>query len=123
GKAREAVWRTFNTRAHPQNLEVLSTILEKRHELAKLLGYESWAAYATENKMIGTAKAAHEFIDRIAKAAEQRSKADLATLLERKRKDDPAAERVNAWDTGYLTDRVKAERYAFDSQSVRPYFE
>jgi thimet oligopeptidase len=123
GKAREAVWRAFNTRAHPQNLDVLGQLLAKRHELATLLGYPTWAAYATENKMIGTAKAAHEFIDRIAKAADQRSKGDLATLLERKRKDQPGAERVEAWDTGYLSDRVQAEQYAFDAQAVRPYFE
>ena len=123
GPAREKVWRTFNTRAHPKNLAVLSKLLEKRHELATLLGYPSWAAYATENKMIGTAKAAHEFIDKIAAAAASRSKADLAVLLARKRKDEPGAEKVNAWDTAYLSDRVKAEQYAFDSQAVRPYFE
>ena len=123
GSAREKVWRTFNTRAYPKNLEVLSKLLEKRHELASLLGYPSYAAFATENKMIGTAKAAHEFIDKIARAAAARSKADLAVLLARKRKDEPGAEKINSWDTAYLSDRVKAEQYAFDSQAVRPYFE
>ncbi|HUL59067.1 MAG TPA: peptidase M3, partial [Anaeromyxobacteraceae bacterium] len=46
-KAREALWRAFNTRAAPQNLEVLSRMLVKRYELATLLGYSSWADYTT----------------------------------------------------------------------------
>ncbi len=123
GAAREKVWRAFNTRAHPQNLAVLQKLLEKRNELATLLGYASWAAYVTENKMIGTAGAASAFVDKIAHAAEQRSKADMQTLLERKRKDDPSAEKLDAWDSGYYTERVKAEQYAFDTQAARPYFE
>ena len=62
--ARKQMFLAFSNRAHPQNLEVLSQILGKRHELAQLLGYESWAAYSMENKMIRTPKAAHAFIDR-----------------------------------------------------------
>ena len=34
GKAREALWRLYRLRGHPKNLEVLSRMLEKRHELA-----------------------------------------------------------------------------------------
>jgi thimet oligopeptidase len=48
---------------------------------------------------------------------------DYAQLLERKRKDVPGADRVEPWDSAYLQERVKAEQYGFDSQSVRPYFE
>jgi thimet oligopeptidase len=123
GRAREAVWRAFNTRAHPQNLAVLGRLLEKRYELVTLLGYSSYAAYATENKMIATASAAREFIDKIARAAESRGKNDVAVLLERKRRDEPAAARLEAWDSAYYQDRVKAERYQFDAQAARPYFE
>ena len=35
----------------------------------------------------------------------------------------PAATAVDAWDSAYLQERVKAEQYNFDSQAVRPYFE
>ena len=54
-RAREELWRLYRLRGHPKNLEVLSRMLEKRHELATLLGYASWAEYATEDKMIGSA--------------------------------------------------------------------
>jgi thimet oligopeptidase len=123
GKAREQLWRANRQRAFPSNVEVLNALVAKRHALATLLGYPSWAAYATEDKMIGTAQRAAEFIEKIATASGARAERDYARLLERKRKDEPAATRVEPWDQGYLEDRIRAESYSFDSQSVRPYFE
>ncbi len=123
GPAREALWRLYRLRGHPRNLEVLSRMLARRAELARLLGYPDWAAYITEDKMIGSEKNAAEFIEKIAKAGEARMERDYAQLLARKRKDDPGAARVDPWDSAYLQERVKAEQYEFDSQSVRPYFE
>jgi len=121
--AREALWRLYRLRGHPKNLDVLSRMLARRAELARLLGYPSWAAYVTEDKMIGSADAAAEFIARIARSSEARMRRDHAQLLARKRKDAPGAERVEPWDSAYLQERVKAEEYGFDSQSVRPFFE
>jgi thimet oligopeptidase len=122
-KARESLWRQYRLRGHPKNLDVLSRMLERRAELAKLLGYETWAAYATEDKMIGSAKSATEFIARISSASEKRCQRDYAQLLERKRKDDPSATEVKGWDSGFYSERVSAEQYGFDSQAIRPYFE
>lgn len=121
--ARERLWKVYRQRAHPKNLDVLDRMLARRHELARLLGYESWAAYVTEDKMIGSAGAANDFIERISAAAEERARRDYQALLARKRRDDPAADRVDAWDSEALKERVRAEQLGFDSQSVRPYFE
>lgn len=121
--AREALWREFNRRGYPSNVDVLQSMLSLRKEFAALIGYESWARFVTEDKMIGTDQAADDFIQRISEAAKDRMGRDYATLLERKRVDEPEATEVLPWDTGYLEDRVRAERLAFDSQAMRPYFE
>jgi Zn-dependent oligopeptidase len=123
GKAREELWRLYRLRGHPKNLDVLSRMLEKRHELATLLGYPNWAAYATEDKMIGSQKSAADFIARIATASAKRAERDYAQLLKRKQKDDPTAQNVSAWDSAYYQERVMAEEYGFDSQAMRAYFE
>ncbi len=121
--AREQLWKVYRQRAHPANLGVLDRMLSRRYELARLLGYDSWAAYVTEDKMIGSARAADEFIERIAAAAEARAASDYEVLLARKRQDDPNVRTVDAWDSEALKERVRAEQMGFDSQSVRPYFE
>jgi thimet oligopeptidase len=123
GRAREALWRLYRLRGHPRNLETLSRLLARRAELAQLLGYPSWAAYATEDKMIGSAEAAAELVAKVTAASGGRMQRDYAQLLERARQDDPSADRVQAWDSAFLQERVKAERYGFDSREARPYFE
>ncbi|GEJ58484.1 M3 family metallopeptidase [Anaeromyxobacter diazotrophicus] len=123
GRAREALWRLYRLRGHPANLEVLGRMLARRAELARLLGYASWAAYATEDKMIGGDAEAAALIARVTAASTRRLERDHAQLLARKRQDDPAAERVQPWDSAWLQERVKAEQYGFDAREARPYFE
>jgi thimet oligopeptidase len=121
--AREAMWRLFRLRGHPSNVDVLRRMIERRHELATLLGYPNWAQYATEDKMIGTAQNIADFIDRIAAAAADRAARDYDRLLARKRADSPGVDVVYPWDSSFLDDRLKAEELAFDTQAMRPYFE
>jgi thimet oligopeptidase len=121
--ARERLLRIWRQRGHPANIEVLARLRELRHELATLLGYPSWAAYATEERMIGSQQAAADFIDDISRLAADRMARDYADLLARKRADDPAASAVEPWDRWHLAEQVRAERYGLDSQRLRPYFE
>ncbi len=121
--ARAELWRLYRLRGHPRNLEVLSRMLSRRAELAALLGHPSWAAYVAEDKMIGSERAAAEFIERIAGLSRARMERDYAQLLARQRADAPAAERVEPWDSSWLVERIKVEQYGFDAQSVRPYLE
>ncbi len=123
GKAREAVWRMYRQRAYPQNEAVLAALIAKRHELATLLGYENWAAYTTETKMTRTDDAAAEFIDKVAQVSKARAEREYAALLERKKKDHPNATVLEPWDQDFYEDRLKAETFGFDSQSIRPWFE
>jgi len=122
-RARAALWREYRLRAHPGNLQVLDRLLAGRAELARLLGYPSWAAYVTEDKMIGSDRNAADFIEKIAGLSGARMEKEYRQLLDRKRRDVAAAARVEPWDSTFLQERVKAEQYGFDAQSVRPYLE
>jgi thimet oligopeptidase len=112
----------FLNRGYPKNADVLTKLLKARKETATLLGYANWADYITEDKMVGSAANAQSFIDQISELAAPRMKADVATLLERKRKDDPKAARYEAWDRYYDT-MLKKERFGHDPQAIRAYFE
>ena len=120
---RERLWRLQRQRAHPANLEVLSRMLSRRAELAHLLGHPTWAAYATEDKMIGGEAQAAAFVERIAGAAGARMHRDHADLLARKRSELPGAERVDPWDSAFYSERIKAERFGADARAARPYLE
>ncbi len=109
-------------RGYPRNVEVLDRMIAKRHELANLLGFETWADYITADKMIGSAQAAGEFIDRVTEVATPVAESDYAALLAHLKLIDPASILVGDWQKGYLAKLVQREQYSFDSQEARQYF-
>jgi Zn-dependent oligopeptidase len=119
---RKRMYIAYNNRAYPKNIEVLDRLIAKRHELANLLGYPDWADYITADKMVGSAKNASDFIDKIAEASGARAAKDYQKLLKRKQQDAPGATVVNAWEGTYYSEMVRKSDYDFDSQKVRPYF-
>jgi thimet oligopeptidase len=121
--ARKALYMALLDRGHPANDDVLRQLLAQRKDFATTLGYEDWADYETEPRMIRTGQAARDFIEKITKAADERARRDYAELLARKRKDHPDATSVDDWEKWFYAEKVKREKYAFDSQAVRPYFE
>ena len=119
---RRDLHREYNLRGHPENVDVLDRLLAKRHELANALGYEHWAQWACEDKMVKTAEAARAFAERVSSLARPVGEAEYADLVEELSTIEPGAERVEAWQSRYLSERVKRRKHSFDSQSVRPYF-
>ncbi|XSF04863.1 M3 family metallopeptidase [Myxococcus faecalis] len=120
---REALWRLGRRRGHPRNLVTLARMLQARHALATLLGYPTWAAYAAEDKMVKRQDVAADFIESLSTTVTGRVREEYDALLERKRRDEPEATRVEPWEQAFLEDRVRAERFRFDSRELRPYFE
>ena len=119
---RQRMFMAFQNRAYPHNMAVLDKLIAKRHELANLLGFKSWADQVTADKMIKTSANASDFITKIVAASQARAKAEYKELLDRKRKDVPNADKINRWETAYYSELLKKESYSFDSQKARPYF-
>ncbi|MDQ3636051.1 MAG: Zn-dependent oligopeptidase [Acidobacteriota bacterium] len=122
-KLRKEMYLAYNNRAFPENIDVLDRLAKKRHELAVLLGFKSYADYITADKMIKSAANADDFITKIVNASEDRAMREYQELLKRKQKDVAGAKAVNRWEQSYYTEIVSKENYDFDSQSVRPYFQ
>ncbi|MGN6413480.1 M3 family metallopeptidase [Flexivirga sp.] len=108
--------------AWPANDEVLQRLLELRAEHARLLGYDTWADFDAEVKMIGNASAISEFIDRITAAAADSAARDKAVLLARLQQDAPEATDISSPDLTFYSELVRKEQYAVDAQQVRTYF-
>jgi Zn-dependent oligopeptidase len=119
---RHRLYMEYNNRGYPKNVETLHKMMEKRAELAKTLGYSTWAEYITANKMARDPKTVRTFIDRIVSVSGARADREYQVLLKRKQKDDPKATVVRPWESARYTDLVGKSEYNFDSQQARPYF-
>jgi thimet oligopeptidase len=112
----------FRARGYPKNNAVLKDLLQKRYELANLLGFPNYAEYITSNQMIGSEKNASDFIEKINQIAKPRAAQDYDTLLNRLKKIQPTATQVEEWQEPYLKNLIKNEVYDVDAQEVRQYF-
>jgi len=119
--ARGELYKVYRQRGTPANAANLQKILELRYEVAKTLGYPNWAAFVTEDKMIKSDKAAHEFIEKIRKIANKRMKGESKLLLKELKKTDRKAKTVGDWQKTYLLNRLKKRKFAFDAQKLRPF--
>ncbi len=59
---RKKLYIAFNNRAYPINDDLLKTIITKRDELARLLGYTDFAHCDIDDQMVHTPEKAHSFI-------------------------------------------------------------
>ena len=119
---RKRMFMEYTNRGYPKNMDVLDKMIARRAELARLVGFRSWADYITADKMVENATAASDFIDRIVAASGPKADREYAVLLKRKQQDVPGATGINGWERSYYAELVRKASYAFDSQSVRPYF-
>ncbi len=122
-EARRALITEFLNRAWPANDSVLKELLGARAEHARILGFESWADFDAEVKMIGHGGAIGEFVDQIAAAAEESGRRELAVLLGRLHADCPAADVMDRADSAFYKEVIRRERFDVDAQEVRRYFE
>ncbi len=112
----------FNTRAFPQNRDVLSKMLRTRYEIASALGYASWADYNAADKMIGNGARIADFIRDLDQAVRPVADREFQMLLAQKRKAEPQAITISIAEKSYIQELVRRTQFDFDSQSVRPYF-
>ena len=101
------------------NREVITTMARLRAERAAMLGYPNHAAYILERQTAQTVDAVNERLASLsppAVANAQREAADLQAML-------GDAGELAAWDWSFYTEKVRADRYAFDAEQLRPYFE
>jgi len=106
-EARRALIVEFLNRAWPQNDKVLQELLGARAEHARILGFDSWADFDAEVKMIGNGAAIEGFVDQIAAAAEESGRRDLAVLLGRLRADRPEAAVMDRADSAFYKEVVR----------------
>ena len=123
---REAIMRASMSKSTSggdfDNQQLIKQIVKLRAERAKLLGFESHAAYVLSDQTAGNPANAHKMLRRIAPAAvaNARSEAkDLEIQLQKDRSDS----KLESWDWAYYTEKVRKAKYNLDTSLMKPYFE
>ena len=113
---RETLYKEYVTRA-PQNAKVIDEILALKNEKAKILGFESYAAYSLATKMANETDEVICFLEELAKKAKPQAQKEFQEL------EDFAGKKLNSWDMAYYAEKLRLEKYDLDEEEYRPYFE
>jgi len=104
------------------NREVVLKIAKARADKATLLGYANFAAYSLEDQTAHDTTAVNKLLGELAKPAVNNAKKEAADL-QAVADADKAGIQIDAADWAYYTDKVRAQRFSFDENQLKPYFE
>jgi thimet oligopeptidase len=119
---RRKMYLAYNDRGYPANKQVLLDLLTGREEMAKLLGFRSWADLATVDQMMGSAAKMRSFLKEVEKAARETSQQEYTELEAFVAERDASALPLTLSDARFWEEQYRRAEFDFDSQSVRPYF-
>ncbi|HEY0491375.1 MAG TPA: M3 family metallopeptidase, partial [Telluria sp.] len=104
------------------NRDIVVKIATLRAQRAALLGYPSHAAYALEDQTAKDPAAVNKLLAEFAKPAVANAKKEAAEI-QKMIDAEKGGFGVAAHDWSYYSDKVRAERFAFDQNQLKPYFE
>ncbi len=112
------------TTAPYDNAGVVYKILEKRQQMAELLGYKTYVDLAAAHRMIGNCDNVRSFVDGMMEKVKPAWTAEMQDFMDfiSKTKGEKY-EVLNPWDIAYYMGKLSEERYSFDEEQLRPYLE
>ncbi|KEZ23863.1 oligopeptidase A [Glaesserella parasuis] len=126
---RQKMYEAYNTRASDQgpnagkwdNSAIMAETLELRLELAKLLGFESYAELSLATKMAENPTQVVDFLEGLANRSKEQGKKELAEL-KAFAKESYGVSELQPWDIAFYSEKQKQALYAINDEELRPYF-
>jgi oligopeptidase A len=126
---RREMYDAYVTRASDQgphagrfdNSDNIKQILDRRHKLATLVGFSSYAEYSLATKMAPSQTSVIEFLQDLgtrSRPAAERDFNELALFAA----DELGIESIQPWDVAYCSEKLRQESFSFSQEDLRPYF-
>ena len=123
---RKQVWMAYNTRAiggEFDNTEIVKKIVDLRIKIANILGYETYADYALEERMAKSKTTVDEFIMQLLQPSMEFAKKDVADVLAYAKKNGFEENVLQPWDFSYWSERYQEAEYSLSAEELKPYFQ
>ena len=121
---RKEMYLAYNSRGLKEegdNTELVKEIASLRLQIANLLGYETYAHYALEERMLKTPSQVNGFLEDLLQASLPKARKEVKAI-----QDYAAAHgfkgELQSWDFSYWSEKLKNERYTISDAELKPYF-
>jgi len=113
------LWASRGDDAH-DNKPLIREILGLRAEKAKLLGFETFAHWVTDDQMAKTPDAAMALMEKVWKPAVARAREEVAEM--QKLVDaEKGGFKIAPWDYRHYAEKVRQAKYALDQNAIKAY--
>ena len=123
---REKIFKGYINRCNngneSDNKEVVRTLITKRLEKARLMGYDTYADFVLEERMSKNPVAVYKLLDQLWKPTIVKAKQELADIQAEIKKEGGNFE-AEGWDWRYYFEKAKKAKFDLDENEVRPYLE
>lgn len=102
------------------NEDIIKKIVSLRSRRAKLLGYETHAAFVLQERMAATPDIVTGFLANLLKKAEAYAESDIEKLRKLALKDN--INPIMPYDHAYYAEKLRVREYDLHEEQLRPYF-
>ena len=123
---RKDMWLAYNTRAtegENDNSEIVKNIIDLRIKIANILGYETYADYALEERMAKNRQTVNEFVKNLLEPSLKYAKKDVADVLAYAKKNGFEGKELMPWDFSFWSERYQEAEYSLNAEELKPYFQ
>ena len=123
---RKQIWTAYNTRAiggENDNTEIVKKIVDLRIKIANILGYETYADYALEERMAKNKLTVNEFIKNLLEPSMAFAKKDVADVYAFAKKNGFEDSQLQSWDFSYWSEKYQQAEYSLSAEELKPYFQ
>ena len=103
------------------NEEIILYIVKLKHQRAALLGYESHAAFVLEERMAKDEETVVAFLSDLKEKSYPKAKQEWEEIL-KFGKERLGYSKVEKWDSSFISEKIKQERFSFNEEELKPYF-
>ncbi len=123
---REKMYKAYTSRAFKDNEynneETIHKIVNLRLEKANLLGFKSHADYVLSERMAETPEKVNSFLEELHEASKPYAEKEFKEVTDFAKAKGLKGD-LQRWDWAYYSEKLKTEKFGFDEEEVKPYFQ
>lgn len=122
---RQKLWMAYNSRCIADNFDNdanVHQIVDLHTRSAKMLGYGTYADYATEDRMAKTKETVNAFVADMMARCLPYARKDVADLQDYAKAKGFEGQ-LMPWDFSYWSEKLRTEKYAVNDELLKPYFQ
>lgn len=124
---RKQMYMAYNTQCTHNdewnNIDIVKQLVNKRMEIAQLLGFETYADYVLKKRMAENSENVYRLLNDLLEAYSPTAHKEIEEIEQLAKETEGDGFTLMPWDFSFYAEKLKSRKYSLDEEALRPYFE